>query len=344
MAEKMNRKKGNRRVSSRDVAKLAGVSQASVSRVFTPGKQVSEDKRKRVLDAARRLNYKPSVIARSLIQNSTKIIGIVLRSFENLFYTRALDFFAQKLQSLGYSVMLFDINGEQAVEDTLPIALQYQVDGVIITSASLSSPLVEECSRLDTPVVLFNRVNAERNVHSVSTDNQSAGRKIADYLIRKGHRKISYIAGERSSSTNRNRELGFTERLYEDGLSVFSRAEGNYGYLSGIEAAHTILSNTELPSTVFSSNDYMAMAFIDTAISEYGLKIPDDISVVGFDDIPMASWPKYNLTTYHQYTEKLVDNTIKILLEALEDPNMPIAHQFLQGRLTERGTVKDVTY
>ncbi len=334
--------KTNKRVSSRDVARLAGVSQATVSRVFTPGKQVSEDKRRRVLEAAESLNYKPSVIARSLIQNSTKIIGIVLQKFENLFYVRALDLFTQKLQSLGYSVMLFDINGNHAVEDTLPIALQYQVDGVIITSATLSSPLVEECSRFETPVVLFNRVNEGGNVHSVCTDNKNAGRDIAEYLLSKGHRKISYIAGERGSSTNRNREAGFTERLREAGLQLFSRAEGDFEYPSGLQASREILSAENHPSAVFCSSDYMAMALINVATSEFGLRVPEDISVIGFDDIPMASWPNYNLTTYLQYTEKLVDNTITVLLDALNDPDMPIAHQFLQGRLVERGTVKEL--
>jgi len=335
--------KTNRRVSSRDVARLAGVSQATVSRVFTPGKQVSEEKRKRVLEAAHELNYKPSVIARSLIQNSTKIIGIVIRKFENLFYVRALDLFSRKLQSLGYSVMLFDIAGDQAVEDTLPIALQYQVDGVIITSATLSSPLVEDCSRLDTPVVLFNRVNEGENVHSVCTDNLNAGREIAGYLISKGHRKLSFIAGERSSSTNRNREQGFINRLQEEGLRLFSSYEGDFEYPSGLEAARQLLSQQEKPTAVFCSSDNMAMAFIDAATTEFGLSVPQDISVVGFDDISMASWPRYNLTTYHQYTEKLVDNTITVLLEALKDPEMPIAHQFLQGRLIQRGTVKELS-
>ncbi|SRR6056297_460776 len=335
--------KPNNRVSSRDVARVAGVSQATVSRVFTPGKQVSEDKRKRVLDAAQELNYKPSVIARSLIQNSTKIIGIVLQKFENLFYIRALDLFSQKLQSLGYSVMLFDINGSHAVEDTLPIALQYQVDGVIITSATLSSPLVEECSRFETPVVLFNRVNESGSVHSVCTDNRNAGREIADYLIKKGHKKIAYIAGESGSSTNRYREEGFVSALEEKGLSLFSRGEGDFEYPSGLEAARAMLSTPEKPTAVFCSSDYMAMALLDVARTEFALRVPEDLSVVGFDNIPMAGWPNYNLTTYIQYTEKLVDNTINVLLEALEDPGMPIAHQFLQGRLLERGTVKEIT-
>lgn len=334
--------KTNKRVSSRDVAKLAGVSQATVSRVFTPGKQVSEDKRTRVLDAADSLNYKPSVIARSLIQNSTKIIGIVLQKFENLFYVRALDLFTQKLQSLGYSVMLFDINGNHAVEDTLPIALQYQVDGVIITSATLSSPLVEECIRFETPLVLFNRVNEGGNVHSVCTDNRNAGRDIADYLLSKGHRRISYVAGESRSSTNRNREEGFTKRLHEAGVQLFSRAEGDFEYPSGLIAARELLTKGELPTAVFCSSDYMAMALIDVATNELGIRVPDDISVIGFDDIPMAAWPNYNLTTYLQYIDKLVDNSINVLLDALEDPDMPIAHQFLQGRLVERGTVKEL--
>lgn len=103
------------------------------------------------------------------------------------------------------------------------------------------------------------------------------------------------------------------------------------------------MSQSDRPTAVFCSSDYMAMALKDVAEEEFGLSIPNDLSIVGFDDIPPASWPRYNITTYHQYTENLVDNTINVLLSALKDPDMPIAHQFLQGRLVERGTVKDIS-
>ena len=338
-----NMQKKHKRISSRDVAERAGVSQATVSRVFTPGKQVSVDKRHRVMKAADELNYKPSIIARSLIQNSTRIIGIVMKRFESSYYTCALDLFSQKLQTLGYSIMLLNINGDQSLEETLPIALEYQVDGLIITSATLSSPLVEECTRFDTPVILFGRVNNGENVHSICTNNESGGRQIAEYLIQKGHRRISYIAGEAGSSTNRDRFRGFNERLMEDGITLYSQFEGDFTYPSGIEAAILLLSQTERPTAVFCASDYMAIAFMDVARNEFNLAIPDDISVAGFDDISMSSWPNYMLTTYHQHIEALVENTISILLQALKNPGMPIAHQYIQGKFVERSTVKEIS-
>lgn len=337
--------RNGKRSSSRDVARLAGVSQATVSRVFTPGSRVSEDKRKKVLKAAKDLHYQPSVIARSLIQQSTKIIGIVVRNFWNVFYMRALELFTENLQKMGYSTMLFNISGDQSVEDTLPIALQYQVDGLIITSATLSSPLVEGCSHYDTPIVLFNRVNeaADAEVSSVCCDNVEAGQVVADYLVNRGHRKIAFISGDPSSSTNRDREQGFLDRLSIRGLTLFARDMGDFSYLSGIEAARRMLSDGTRPDAVFCASDEMAIAFMDCARNEFSLSVPGDISVVGFDGTPMTVWPYNNLTTFRQPIEDMVEMTIDVLLKALAEPDRPVAHRFLSGSLLERGTVADRT-
>jgi DNA-binding LacI/PurR family transcriptional regulator len=333
--------RNGKRASSRDVARLAGVSQATVSRVFTPGSRVSDDKREKVLSAAADLHYQPSVIARSLIQQSTKIIGIVVKNFWNVFYMRALELFTENLQKAGYSTMLFNISGDQSVEETLPIALQYQVDGLIITSATLSSPLVEGCSHYDTPIVLFNRVNETKDaeVNSVCCDNVEAGQVIADYLINTGHREIAFISGDPSSSTNRDREHGFLERLSVRGLSLYAGETGDFSYLSGIQAARRMLSSGKRPDAIFCASDEMAIAFLDCARNEFGLSVPEDISVIGFDGTPITEWPYTNLTTFRQPIEDMVEMTVEVLLKALADPDRPVAHRFLSGSLLERGTV-----
>jgi DNA-binding LacI/PurR family transcriptional regulator len=335
--------KSGKRASSRHVAKLAGVSQATVSRVFTPGMRVSDEKRDRVMEAARELHYQPSVIARSLIQQSTKIIGIVIKNFWNVFYTHALELFTEHLQKAGYSTMLFNIGGDQGVEETLPIALQYQVDGLIITSATISGPLVEGCSHFDTPLILFNRINETpgAEVNSVCCDNFEAGQIVADYLINNGHEKLAFIAGDSASSTNRDRERGFMERLSIRGQKLFARQEGVFTYQSGITAARKLLSRSVLPDGVFCSNDEMAIAFIDCARNEFGLNIPEDISVIGFDGIPISEWPFIQLSTFQQPIEEMVAMTVDLLLTQLADPSQTVAHKFISGTLVERDTVKN---
>jgi DNA-binding LacI/PurR family transcriptional regulator len=225
-------------ISQFDVARLAGVSQAAVSRTFTPGASISAETRAKVLAAAEQLGYRPNVIARSLIKHSTKIIGIVLVRFWNPFYWRVFKEFTQKLQDMGYWTLLLNAAYDQEVEDTLPMALQYQVDGIIITSATLSSKMADECVRTGTPVVLFNRYVLGTRAHAVCCDNVSAARLVADALLDGGHQRLAYIAGEAGSSTNRDREQGFTQRLQERGYSSWLFESGNeYTYESGYAAA-----------------------------------------------------------------------------------------------------------
>ncbi|MGQ9667180.1 MAG: substrate-binding domain-containing protein, partial [Anaerolineae bacterium] len=225
------------------------------------------------------------------------MIGIVLIRFMNPFYARLLQEFTSKLQGLGYWTLLLNVQNGAELEEILPMALQYRVDGIIITSALLSSPLADECARLGTPVVLFNRYSLDTKVHAVCCDNVAGGRMVADALLDAGHVRIAYIAGELGSSTNRDRELGFTQRLAERGARLYARADGDYTYESGYEAASKLLRLDSPPDAIFCANDLMAMAAIDAARCEMNLRIPEDISIIGLDDIPMAALPKYQLTT-----------------------------------------------
>ena len=162
--------------SSIDVARLAGVSQSAVSRAFTAGASISEKKKKAILEAADKLNYRPNVIARSLVQNSTKIIGLVMTRFMSPFYTTVLADFTRHIQERGYSTLLLNIDNDKEVEDVLSTALQYQVDGLIITSAKLSSVMVDGCARSKTPIVLFNRYSENNELSAVYCDGYDAGR------------------------------------------------------------------------------------------------------------------------------------------------------------------------
>lgn len=336
--EEQRKRKGP--VSSVEVAKLAGVSQATVSRVFTATTNVSPETRARVLAAARKLGYRPNVIARSLNQQSTRMIGIVLIRFMNPFYARLLQEFTSKLQGLGYWTLLLNVQNGAELEEILPTALQYQVDGIIITSALLSSQLADECARLGTPVVLFNRYSLDTKVHAVCCDNVAGGRMVADALLDAGHARIAYMAGEPGSSTNRDRELGFTQRLAERGARLYARASGDYTYESGYEAALELLRLDPPPDAMFCANDLMAMAAVDAIRCEANLRIPEDISIIGFDDIPMAAWPKYQLTTIHQPLERMVDVTIDVLLSAIAGSSEERIVRFVSPSLIIRSSTR----
>jgi DNA-binding LacI/PurR family transcriptional regulator len=308
-------------VSSIEVARLAGVSQAAVSRVFTPGASVSDEMREKVLAAAKQLGYRPNAIARSLTQRSTHMIGLAMVRFMNPFYARLLQEFTARLQALGYWTLLFNVSHGDELEQALPTALQYQVDGLIITSATLSSRLADECAQFGTPVVLFNRYSLDSDVNAVCCDSVRGGRLVADALVDAGHRRFAYLAGEAGSSTNQDRERGFVSRLRERGHELALSEQGDYSYESGYAAAKRLLEREDRPDAIFCANDLMAMAALDVARCELGLRVPEDLSIIGFDDILQAGWPKYDLTTVRQPVERMVDATIELLLSAIENPD-----------------------
>lgn len=329
------------RVSQSDVARLAGVSQAAVSRVFTPGSSVSTKIRERVLAASEQLGYRPNAIARSLSKNSTNIIGLVVARFTEPFYSHAFGEFTQKLQDLGYSTLLLNAVHDPDVEQTLPLALQYQVDGLIITSATLSSTMANECARTDTPVVLFNRYELGTSANSVCCDNVAAGKMVADALLDAGYRHIAYIAGEEGSSTNRDREHGFTRQLLARDHPLHLReCGGEYTYEAGYTAAKRLLEADTRPDAVFCASDLIAMGAHDAA-EELGVNIPDELGLVGFDNIEMTAWPAYSLTTVRQPINRMIDATIEILLNAIENTENETVMKWIPATLVARNSTRN---
>ncbi len=343
--EILNVKQKKKRISSVDVAREAGVSQSTVSRVFnnSKGVNVSPETVQKIMAAAEKLNYKPSILAQGLKQRSTNIIGIVCHNFQSPFHTHSLNCFSRELQNLGYTTLLLNLSSDALLDDVLLRALEYQVDGIILTSVFLTSHLAEDCRDYNTAVIQYNRYSEEHKVDSVCLDNRKAGRDVADYLYKTGHRKISFLAGTPSSSTNRDRREGLIEGLRDYGLSIFSESIGDFSYESGLKAADDFLgsSNKDRPDSVFCSTDLAAAGFIDNARDRYGIRIPEDISVIGFDDSPLASWPRYGLTTIAQPIDFMVKETIDILLKSIKFENEEFQHKLIHGPMIKRSTVAD---
>jgi LacI family transcriptional regulator len=331
----------NQGISQIDVARLAGVSQAAVSRTFTPGTSVSQETRAKVLEAAKNLGYRPNVIARSLIQKTTNIIGLVVMRFTNPFYARMIRDFTRALQDHGYWVLLLNIAQNQELEETLPMALQYQADGLIITSATLSSTLAEECARANTPVVLFNRYASDTHTNVVRCDNIEGGKIVADVFIDTGCERIAFIAGEEEASTNRDREIGFVSHLEARGQNLYFReSAGEYTYEAGYQVAQRLYQHANPPDAVFCANDLIAMGVLDYARYKANIQVPDQLSIIGFDDIPSASWPGYELTTIRQPFQSLVDTTIQVLLDAIKTPNGAAIEKVVAPFLIKRSTTR----
>lgn len=329
------------KVTSLQVAQLAGVSQSAVSRVFTPGASVSEKMARRVREAAKELGYRPNVLARSLITGKSRIIGLVVAYLENQFYPEAMERLSKALQERGYHILVFMANNDDAVTNAvIDELLDYQVDGIITASVSMSSDLTARCEAAGIPIVMFNRHQEDSRLSHVRSDNAGGGRKVAELLVLAGHERIAYIAGWEGASTQREREAGFLAGLAEGGRALFARGEGRFSYEAAAGAARGMFTAPKRPDAVFVANDHMAFAVMDVLRFELRLAIPDDVSVVGYDDVLLAAWPSYDLTTVRQPANRMVAATIDILLSRIDDPAANPRSVVIDGPLILRGSCR----
>ncbi|UFN51652.1 LacI family DNA-binding transcriptional regulator (plasmid) [Roseomonas sp. OT10] len=329
-----------RRVTAMDVAREAGTSQSAVSRVFTPGASVSPELRDKVMAVSRRLGYRPNAIARSLITRRSRMVGVAMAYLNNQFYPDVLEALSNRLQKHGYQILLFTPDKLGSADPMVDQVMRYQVDAVVMASASLSSAFARECRRLGVPVVLFNRVTEDPEVSSVTGDNERGGRAIAHFLAEGGHRRPAFMAGLEESSTNRDRERGFHAGLATAGFGPPLREIGYYSYEGASEAARRLLRRPDRPDAIFCANDHMAIACIEVARHEFGLDIPRDLSVVGFDDVGPARWKSFDLTSFSQPMQPMVDATVGMLMEFIENPAQPTRRVVVGGELVIRGSAR----
>ncbi|MDX0533987.1 substrate-binding domain-containing protein [Sinorhizobium medicae] len=331
----------NDKVTSNDVARLAGVSQSAVSRYFTPGTSVSKKTAEKIRAAAEELGYRPNVLARSLITGRSRIIGLVVAYLENYFYPEVVERLSKALQDQGYHVLVFisSIASENVDQITQEI-LDYQVDGIVLASANMSSELAARCHASGVPIVLFNRLQDDERLSAVTSDNRAGGRQLAELFVSLGHRRCGYIAGFEGASTQRDRERGFREGLEAAGLPLSAREVGNFRYEDAQAAARRMFAGPERPDAVFVCNDHMAFAVMDVLRFELGLRIPDDVSVAGFDDVPPARWPAYNLTTIRQNVDDMVAETVATLMHSIKEGEGAARRITLDGALVLRGSTR----
>ena len=278
---------------------------------------MSANTRAKVLKAARKLGYRPNVIARAMISGRSRLIAVLVAYLDNQFYPIVIEQLSRALQERGFHVLLFmtDTGNQDLVVQQM---MGYQVEGIVMASAALSSTLARECAQTGIPVVLFNRYVPSSPASSVTSDNIEGGRLIAHFLVEGGHKRIAFIAGSEDSSTNRDREAGFYRGLAENGHTVWARAVGNYSFAGAAEATRQLCSSKIKPDAIFVANDHMAFSVMDVLRHELKLRIPNDISVVGYDDVPEAHWSGYSLTTVRQPSGQMIEATVSILMEQIQ--------------------------
>ncbi len=326
---------------SYDVAKAAGVSQATVSRAFDPKGNVSAETRANIMAVAKTLGYQPNQIARSLSMKRTDIVAIVLGNMtRSYFYPSVLVELTTRLQAIGKQILIFYSSETGSVDEIMPRILSYRVDALIIASTTPGREMIDECSNMGTPVVMLNRTLLDTKANAVVSDNVRGARTVADFLLDGGNKKIGFMTGVDVTTTNVMRQKGFIDRLNERGLFDVLIDHGRYSYRSGFEAALRMLDRDDPPDAIFCAADVMALGAMDAARFELGINIPDELSIVGYDDIPMAGWPTYNLTTVRQSAIAMAEAAIELITS--EEAHTAGEVKLLPGELIIRGSAKQV--
>ena len=329
------------RITSLQVAERAGVSQSAVSRVFTPGASVSSKTALKVRNAAMELGYRPNVLARSLITGKSRIIGLIVAYLDKYFYPLALEKLSNSLQAEGYHILVFMAsNDSQSTDQVIDELLDYQVDGIITASVGISSDLTARCEAAGVPVVLFNRSQDTAAHSAVTSNNFAGGKSVAAFLVAAKHQRIAYIGGWEGASTQREREAGFRAGLAEASVALSAHALGEFSVDIAKEAARKMFGCADHPDAVFVATDHMAFAVMDVLRGELGLRIPDDVSVVGYDDVPPAAWAAYDLTTVRQSANVMVQETVALMIDKIGNPASEPRHIKVDSPLIVRSSAK----
>ncbi|MGF1722484.1 substrate-binding domain-containing protein [Vibrio kyushuensis] len=327
----------------KDIARLASVSTSTVSHVINKSRYVSEEISERVNKAANELNYAPSALARSLKMNRTKTIGMLVTTSTNPFFGEVVKGVERSCYQEGYNLILCNTEGDsERMKASINTLLQKRVDGVILMCSTLEGERIDVFERYpDIPVVVMDWGPMLFTSDKIQDNSLRGGYMAAKYLIESGHKDIGCITGPLIRHQAQMRYEGYKRALNEAGIEINPNwiVEADFECDGGYAAFNTMKAKGALPSAIFVSNDMMAMGVINAA-NENGIKIPQDVSIIGYDDIHIAKYMTPSLTTIHQPKYRLGKAAIETLLKKLEKESSEAIVVQLEPTLAVRKSVK----
>jgi LacI family transcriptional regulator len=332
-------------ISLKDVAKLAGVGLGTASRVLNNHPSVSVEARKLVLDAMKELNYEPNAIARSLKIKSTSTIGVIVPDITSAFFPEVVRGIEDAANMYQYNIILCntDLNHEKE-KVALGMLSEKKVDGILFISNTVCKDTAEKFAYMNIPIVLVaTKDNTGNDFPSVTIDNEKAAYEAVDYLCKLGHKKVYMIAGEFDDpNAGKPRIMGYKNALQDNGISICDKMiyEGNYNYKSGYSNMVKILELDVTPTAVFVASDIMAIG-ASKAILEKGLRIPEDISIIGFDGIEAAEFFYPSISTISQPRYDMGSVSMSLLLklmnnQQIEEKNLVLRYELVQRESCRR--------
>ncbi|MGO4916346.1 LacI family DNA-binding transcriptional regulator [Pseudogemmobacter sp. W21_MBD1_M6] len=324
-----------KRITAQDIALRAGVSRSAVSRAFTDGAYIDPDKRARVLQAAHELGYRPNALAAGLKGARSNLVAIFVGQMPNEYDKEVVAELVMGLNSIGKWPIV--IGGtETAAREAVSNVLRYPLEAMILRSGSLDEDIVNACGKLSIPVISSGRVLRVPGVDNICCRNKEGMALGTHLLLDRGRRRFGFIGGPQSFASSNARRAGLVETLHSADLELLAEETGRFTVQSGYEAAHRLVQAVQIDALVC-ANDAMAIGAL-SALRERGRVVPDDISVIGFDDISMAAWPAFALTTLRNPIEELVTAVLGLLARRTIAPDKPDETIYLDANLVLRNS------
>ena len=324
--------------SATEVARLAGVSRSAVSRTFTPGSSVSAETRRKVLAAAEVLNYHVNHLARGLSKEASRPVCILGGNLASPYQSSLLEHLTRRLNKAGRAVMVINTDdGEASAKEALQQTLNYRSTATIVLSGKPPGSLIEICLQSGQQVILINRMGQYAGADTIDIDYSTTMKEAFDQLIAAGCQHLAVVSSSARSPSMIIRETRFMQAAADAKTDVSLIRPGSTSYQTGVLAARKLLSQPLRPDGVFCVTDLIACGFIDAARHEFGLRIPQDLCVIGFDDIEQASWLGYQLTTFAQPLAEMAEAACERLLSPC---GKKPGSQLFDARLVRRNTLR----
>jgi DNA-binding LacI/PurR family transcriptional regulator len=331
-------KKTKKIATSLDVAKLAGVSQSAVSRCFTKGASISSRTKLRVREAAKKLGYKAqSFFSNSEVEDSG-LVGVILPYITNRYYPEVLTELHEALRLRGYRILLITTDDSEELDEKLIQPYLKEKLIAIITATKPTYKFVESCNDQKIQVIAYNRNFKIPTTSSVSCDHRSGGENVAKHFHQNKHKVVGLIEGMKGSFVSEERSRGFKNYIKNLKIKLFIE-KGNFTYEGGYQATEKLLQIKNI-TAIFCADDTMAFGCLDFIKQKTKVKIPNQIEIIGYDDMLMANWASYNLTTIRQPIRQMSKLTTQLIDDYLQDPEFEAANHLIEGKFIKRKTSK----
>ncbi len=318
------------------------MSKSAVSRTFSPDRSnlVAEQRRRAILSAAAELGYRPNRMAKSLARGGQSgLVGVLIGNFENPIYLKILGAVARELKGCELHGIVFNTEDPDEVNDAVRLVLDYQVDGLLVTSTALTLSVVTDCRAFGVPIVSMFGAETASRVTGVESDNEAAGGLVAEHLVARGGARFAFVGAD--VLTSKPRLSGFRRVLESHGCTVVAEVEADhYSYESGADAMRHLLGDSGCEvDAVFCADDNLALGAMDVARYEFGRDVPGDLMIAGVDNIAAARWQSYDLTTVTQPVGRIVSSAVALLAAQINQDSVPPAtSERVQGQLIPRGS------